>query len=156
MEEPLTAIQPRQGFATTIEFGEFHFVGSGVRVMTEGPCVVVRCAVSGVRRRAMVTWCTLHHLNSMDDVLQFLLMVIAVGHRCFQCLDAHLERLQRLQLQFNGIQAAHDGIKRSLHDIPQLVADYELMALAEEAEPLDTKLSSVDDWGRLVGMECLN
>jgi hypothetical protein len=66
----------------------------------------------------MAAWCTLHRLDSMDDVLQFLLMVIVVGHRCFQRLDAHLERLQRLQLQFDGIQVAHDGIKRSLHGIP--------------------------------------
>jgi hypothetical protein len=32
-----------------------------------------------------------------------------------------------------------------------LAADCELIAAAEEPEPMDTKLSPVDDWGRLMG-----
>jgi hypothetical protein len=39
---------------------------------------------------------------------------------------------------------------------PEPVADCELMAPAEEPESRDTKLSPVDDRGRLVGTGCLN
>jgi hypothetical protein len=83
MEEPLAAIQPQQGVASTVEFKEFHFVGCGVGVVIGVPCVVIRRAASGVRRRVMAAWCTLCHLYSVDDVLQFLLMASMASHRCF-------------------------------------------------------------------------
>jgi hypothetical protein len=94
---------------------EFHLVGSGVVVVARVPS-----APSGARRRARSDRCTLHRLDSVDNVLQFLLMEVLVGHRCFQRLDARRERLQRLQLQLNGIQVAHDGIERSLDGVPRI------------------------------------
>jgi hypothetical protein len=39
---------------------------------------------------------------------------------------------------------------------PEPVVAWELMAPAEELEPLDTKLSPAGDQERLVGIECLN
>jgi hypothetical protein len=88
MKKPLPAIQPRQGIAGADKLREFHLVGSGVVVVVVVPCIVVPCAASGVRR-ARAALCALRYLDVMNDILQFLLMAILVGHRRFQRLDAH-------------------------------------------------------------------
>jgi hypothetical protein len=90
MEEPFAAIQPQQGIAGVVELGKFHLVHRGVGVVVGIPCVVVPSAPSGVWRRAVNARCALRGLDVMNGILELLVLLLLIGHHCFQCLDAHL------------------------------------------------------------------
>jgi hypothetical protein len=120
MEEPLTTIQPWQGVTGAVELRELHLVTSDVVVMAGVPCISIPSAPSGTWWRAVIARRALLGLDAFDCVAWLLVVLILVGHCRLQCINTHLQRLQRFQLQLDVVDAAHDRIEPSLEAIPRI------------------------------------
>jgi hypothetical protein len=65
MEEPLAAIQPRQGVTDAIKLRELQLVSRSVLVVVGVPCICVPNAPPGARRRRVLA---LRALRSLDEI----------------------------------------------------------------------------------------
>jgi hypothetical protein len=114
VEIALAAVEPGQGVAGAIEFLKFELVGHSAEVTSGGSIVIPALSPTWLMwwsRAALCTGGALCPDQLVNGRVQFLLLGRLVLNGGLKSGHLVLQRLERLHLEFDGVQVAQNGVE---------------------------------------------